>query len=409
MKIGILREEKIPTDNRVPLTPEQCTLAMKNFPVTIVAQPSRIRCFEDEAYTAAGIQLQEDIGDCDVLMGIKEVPVQHLVPGKTYFMFSHTIKKQAHNRNLLWAILDKNIRLIDYEVLKDAHGHRLIAFGYFAGMVGAHNGLWTYGERTQAFSLKRMKDFREYKEAKAFYKSIQLPAIKVVLTGTGRVGSGAAHVLKDMGITEVSPNDFLEKQFPYPVFTQLNAAGYVARKDGAAFDRQDFYRHPSFYKSTFFPYSCVADVMVHGVFWDNRAPAFFTLADMRRPDFNIKVIADITCDIAPEASIPSTLRPSTIADPVYGFDPITNSEIPPFSPDGTDVMAIDNLPSEMPRDASAAFGKKFLDHVLPELFKAKSDMLEKATIALDGHLTPHYRYLEDYVAAYSEETGTLVS
>ena len=254
-----------------------------------------------------------------------------------------------------------------------------------------------------------MKDYRDYKAAQAHYKTLHLPPIKIVLTGTGRVGSGAAHVLKDMGITEVAPKDFLEKQFPYPVFTHLGAAAYVARKDGGPFSRQDFYRHPDRYMSTFAPYSQVADVMVHGIFWDNRAPAFFSLDEMRQPDFHIRVIADITCDIAPEASLPSTLRPSTIADPVYGFDPSTNSELPAFSSNGTDIMAIDNLPSELPRDASESFGKKFIEHVLPELFLDHSEMLEKATIARDGLLTPHFRYLEDYVAAHSEATDPYVS
>jgi len=394
-------------DSRVPLTPEQCVLVMKNFPVKVVVQTSDVRCFNDEEYRRAGVELVEQVDDCDILMGIKEVPVNQLIPGKTYFMFSHTIKEQPYNRKLLWAILDKNIQLIDYEVLKDEHGHRLIAFGRFAGMVGAHNAIWTYGERTKKFSLPRMKDFKDYEAAKAFYKTLQLPAMKVVLTGSGRVGTGAAVVLKDMGIRQVSSSDFLEKQFPYPVFTHLESSHYVAKKDGRPFNKKEFYSQPTLFKSTFAPYARQADVMIHGIFWDNHAPAFFTLEEMGRPDFNIKTIADITCDIAPVSSVPSTLRASTIADPVFGFDPFTNQEIPPFQPDSVDVMAIDNLPSELPRDSSTAFGEQFIRYILPELLKPNSVMLEKATITKDGHLTRHFRYLEDYVAAFSENNSLM--
>lgn len=405
MKIGLIREGKIPPDARVPLSPDQCAAAMNDFPVEVVVQPSNIRCFADEEYRNAGIELTEDVSDCDILMGVKEVPVGQLLEGKTYFMFSHTIKKQAYNRQLLWSILDKKIRLIDYEVLKDSRGQRVIAFGRFAGMVGAHNALWTYGQRTGAFPLKRMNSFKDYAEAKAFYQSLRLPAIKVVLTGTGRVGSGAAEVLQDLGLKKVSAHDFLTMSFDHAVFTQIDCNHYAARKDGAQFHKQEFYQNPELFKSTFAPFCKTADILVHGIFWDNKAPVFFTVDEMREPDFNIRVIADITCDIAPVSSIPSTLRPSTIADPVYGFDPITGKEIEPFRPNGIDVMAIDNLPSELPRDASAAFGEQFLTYVLPEFFKEKSEMLEQATIADDGILTKHYRYLEDYVGEISIQNG----
>jgi saccharopine dehydrogenase (NAD+, L-lysine forming) len=408
MKIGLIREGKIPTDSRVPLPPSECVNAMKNFPVEIVVQSSGIRCFENEEYENKGIKIVSDVEDCDILMGVKEVPVNLLIPGKTYFIFSHTIKKQAYNRKLLSAILEKNIRLIDYEVLKNEYGIRLIAFGRFAGMVGVHNALWTYGKRTGSFSFKRMHEFREYAEAREFYRTIKLPAIKIVLTGSGRVSTGAVEVLHDMGITRVAPEDFISGTFPYPVFTQLDCNNYVARKDGRPFEKLEFYQQPELFENIFSPYCRVADVMIHGIYWDNHAPVFFTLNEMQQPDFKIKVIADITCDIAPVSSVPSTLRPSTIADPVYGFDPVTNREIQPFQSHGIDIMAIDNLPSELPRDASTAFGKQFVEHILPELFKEKSEMIEKATIAKDGQLTKHFQYLEDYVASYIEENSTII-
>jgi len=161
MKIGIIREEKNPPDSRVPLNPAQCRALMDQYPIEIVVAPSPTRCFKDEEYSAEGIKLQADLTDCQVLMGVKEVPPTSLVADKIYFFFSHTIKEQPYNRSLLQTILKKNIQLIDYEVLTNDKGQRLIAFGVFAGMVGAHNGVMTYGRRTGAFELPRMNSFFE--------------------------------------------------------------------------------------------------------------------------------------------------------------------------------------------------------------------------------------------------------
>ena len=397
MKIGILREGKVPPDSRVPIAPEQCKRIKDRAPIEIMVQPFAGRCFSDKEYLAAGVRLQEDLGECQILMGVKEVPVDLLMEGKTYLFFSHTIKMQSYNRKLLQTVLKKNIRLIDYEVLTDEEGNRLIAFGRFAGMVGAHNALFTYGRRSGAFHLRRMKDCRDYAEAKALYKNINWPPLKIVLTGTGRVGSGAAEVLRDMGIPEVSAEDFLERTYTSAVFTQLRAPQYVVHKSGFPFEARHYYAHPEEYRSAFGPFARTADIFINGIFWDNRAPAFFTLEEMQRPDFRIRVIADVTCDIAPVSSVPSTIRASTIAQPVYGFDPFTGLEVPPWQEGGIDVMAIDNLPNEMPRDASAAFGNMFLDSVLPEFFKSNSQVLERATIADRGVLCPRFAYLQGFV------------
>lgn len=395
----------MPPDSRVPMTPKQCAAAMRKFPVEIVVESSPLRCYTDGEYRQEGVEVAADISGCDVLLGVKEVPIGQLVPSKTYCFFSHTIKKQPYNRKLLWSVLQKNIRLIDYEVLKDEAGTRLIAFGRFAGMVGAHNALWTYAQRTGGFEFPRMKDFHDYAAAKDFYLTVNFPAIKIVLTGTGRVGSGAAEVLRDMGIREVKPSEFLAQHFPHAVFTQLECRHYVGRADGDHFEKRDFYRHPERYLSIFEPYWKVADVMVNGIFWDPRSPAFFSLEDMKRPDFNIAVLADVTCDIAPESSIPSTLRASSIADPVYGFDPVSGQETAPFQPHSVDVMAIDNLPNELPRDASESFGHQFFTHILPEFLLPKSHLLDRATIAEQGKLTRHFAYLQDYVDAFEYEVG----
>jgi saccharopine dehydrogenase (NAD+, L-lysine-forming) len=397
MKIGILREGKVPPDSRAPIAPIQCKAIKDRAPIEMIVQSFPGRCFSDKEYLAAGARLQEDLGDCQIIMGVKEVPVDLLIPDKTYLFFSHTIKMQSYNRKLLQAVLKKKVRLIDYEVLTDEAGNRLIAFGRFAGMVGAHNALYTYGRRSGAFHLRRMKDCRDYAEAKALYRKIQWPPVKIVLTGTGGGGAGAAEVLRDMGIREVSAGDFLEANCTDAIFTQLRAPQYVAHKSGAPFESRHYYAHPEAYRSAFAPFARTADIFINGIFWDNRAPAFFTLEEMCRADFRIRVIADVTCDIAPVSSVPSTIRASTIAQPIYGFDPFTGLEAPPHLERSIDVMAIDNLPNEMPRDASAAFGNMFVESVLPEFFKSQSSVLERATISEGGVLCPRFAYLQGFV------------
>ena len=400
IKIGVIREGKVPPDARTPLTPEQCAEAMVELPLRIVVQPSPVRCFKDEEYANHGVTLQEDMRDCDVLLGVKEVPVDQLIPGKTYLFFSHTMKEQPHNRRLLQAIVEKKIRLIDYEALVNEKGERLIAFGFYAGIVGAHNALWTWGRRTGQFSLPRLCESHDYAEVLETYEKLDMPPLRIVLTGGGRVASGAAKNLRDMGIRQVPPDEFLHRDFPEAVFTQILAENYVKRKDGQPFEKSHFYAHGDAYASVFAPYYRCADIFINGIFYDKKSPAFFDAEEMRSPDFRIRVIADITCDIVPDSSVPSTIRASKIADPVYGFDPKTGRETPPFQPFSIDVMAIDNLPSELPRDASAFFGRQLLERILPELLKrSDSAVVRRGMITEDGSLTQQFAYLADYLTA----------
>ena len=398
MKIGIIKEGKVPPDTRVALNPMQCKYAKDNYPIDIVIQSSPTRCFTDKEYLEEGIQIQENLHDCDLLLGVKEVPIPQLIDEKIYFFFSHTIKEQVYNKSLLQSILQKNIQLIDYEVLTNEKKQRLIAFGKFAGMVGAHNALYTYAQRTGQFSMQRMHQYYDYKAAKASYTTINWPPVKIVLTGMGRVAGGAAQVLKDMGIQQVSPKTFLTKNIHQASFCQLDCHDYAAHRKGKSFELAHFFKYPQDYNSIFKPYTQVADIMINGIYWDNQAPAFFTIKDMQSDDFNIQVIADVTCDIAPVSSIPSTLRASTIADPIFGFDPITGKETLPHQVDGIDMMTIDNLPNELPRDASTAFGIQFIKYILPELSNFKeSRIIERATVAVEGNLGKHFGYLKGFV------------
>jgi alanine dehydrogenase len=398
MKIGLIREGKIPRDSRVVLTPAQVKQVMEQYPkVSLVVQSSEHRCYDDAEYLAKQIQIVDDISDCDILVGVKEVPLEELLPEKTYFFFSHTIKAQIHNKKLLQTILAKKIRLIDYECLVDDAGFRVIAFGRWAGIVGAHNGLYTWGKRTSTFELKRAKECKDFEELKTLYSKISFPSIKIAISGNGRVANGAAELLIAAGIRQITSEELVNNHFEEAVFAQLSCEEMYARKSDGGYDNQEFYSHPELYRSTFGRYLSSIDLFINAIYWDPKAPQYFKTEEMTADFFNIKVIADITCDIAPESSIPSTIRSSTIADPVYGFDAHEKAETAPYQTHSIDIMAIDNLPNELPRDASYSFGEQFLEHVIPELLKSESAFLDRATIAKDGDLTTKFEYLRYYV------------
>ncbi|MGB1247603.1 MAG: NAD(P)-dependent oxidoreductase [Chitinophagales bacterium] len=397
MKIGIIRETKTPPDSRVPLTPLQCKNLLAEYNnLDIVIQSSTGRCYKDEEYKAQGIVFQEDMNDCDVLMGVKEVKKSTLIADKTYFFFSHTIKAQPYNRDLLQLVLEKNIQLIDYETICNEKGSRVIAFGRWAGIVGAHNGILTWGRRTGNFELKTMNQCHDFAEAKSLYNNLPLGNPKIVLTGTGRVSNGSAEVLDEMGIRKINAEDFLTKKYDEAVYCQLKTNQLFAKGENNDFD-SEFYNNPTDYHSIFAPYTQVADIMINGIYWDNKAPAFFSKEDMKKDDFTIKVIADITCDIAPEASIPATLKASTIPDPIFGYNVQEENECYPHKDGVVDMMTVDNLPNELPRDASEDFGRQFSTYVLPELIKENSEMIHKASITKNGKLNEPYLYLTDYV------------
>ncbi len=396
LSIGLIHEGKIPSDSRVALTPQQCRFLIDRLGLEILVQYSPTRCYSDQEYLDLGIAVVEDVSAADILIGIKEVPVVQLIANKTYLFFSHTIKKQAHNRKLLQTVLEKNIRLIDYEVVVDDKGERLIAFGYYAGLVGAHNGMFSYGQR-HGIEVKRMYEFPHYEDIKTYYPSLRWPALKVVVTGTGRVASGAVQVLLDMGLKQVSPQDYISQVFDHAVFTQLGCRDYVARISDGGYDKKEFYATPQLYQSTFRPFYEVSDIFINGIYWDPKSPAFFSIQEMQSAQFRIKTIADVTCDIAPASSIPATLFASKINNPVFGFNPATGQAEAPYQAHVIDMMTVDNLPNELPRDASEYFGTRFCEVLIPELIQPQSDIIDRATMTLDGKLTPNFSFLSDYV------------
>lgn len=398
MKIGILREGKLPRDKRVPFTPAQCVILQREFGVEVLVQPSDWRGFSDDEYRAAGVQLQEDLSTCDVLLGIKEVPIGSLIAGKKYFFFSHTIKKQPHNQKLMHALLEKNIQMIDYECLTDPDFNRIIGFGHFAGIVGAYNGLRGYGLRFGLFDLKPAYQCRDMVELKEELKKVKLPNMKMIVTGNGRVANGAIELLGLLHIRRITPYEFTHYSFREAVYTQLHSYDYNEAKDGAPWDRDRFYKHPEQFRSTFAKYTPHCDLLIHCSFWDPRAPKLFEKTDMKGPDFRVSVIADVTCDI--DGSIPSTTKSSSITEPFYGYNPQTETAVEkPFENYAITVMAVDNLPCELPRDASESFGKELLEKVIPALLGNDPDgLIERGSICKNGALLPRFNYLEEYAS-----------
>lgn len=395
-KIGVLREEKNPPDKRVPLTPLICSELIRKYPsVEIVVQPSKIRCYQDEEYTSFGITLQENLNDCDVLMGVKEVPPDLVIPNKKYFFFSHTIKKQPHNKKLMKALIEKKVQMIDYETLTDKNNNRIIGFGRYAGVVGAYNGILGYGLKYDLFRLKPASLCRDRAEMEDELKRVKLPNIKIALTGGGRVANGVIETLSALRIRKITPEEFLMASFREPVYCQLNPRDYVERPNDHNFDLNDFFKHPEHFVSKFAAFTKVTDLYLSAHYWDPNSPKMFTQEDMKANDFHISVIADITCDI--NGSVPTTIRASTIAQPFYGYHILNGVEDLPFTKDTVCIMAVDNLPCELPRDASDDFGKDLTERALPFLFGEDVDkVIDRASITKDGKLTANFEYLADY-------------
>lgn len=399
--IGIIREGKVPPDRRVPFTPDQCVQVLNQYPGTqITVQSSPVRCMADEAYKQAGITVADNLNNCDVVFGVKEIPINNLQEDKTYFIFSHTFKKQPYNRRLLQTVLARQIRLIDYELLTQRSGQRVIGFGRFAGIVGAYNTLMGYGLRNKLYELRRATDcgtvaemIKEFKE-----KATNLPHIKVVVTGTGRVGQGIAELLNGCGFGQVSEEDFLKKNdFDKPVYTVLEPHQYY-ELPGHDWDKEYFYAYPQEARSVFLPYAQAADVLITGAYWNPQAPRLFELTDTHNPNFRLQVIGDVSCDI--DGGVPCNRKASTITEPFYDYDPLTNSMQAAFSEKRhITMMTIDNLPCELPLEASESFGRQIIEQILPHLLGKDSErIIERGTIAQEGRLMPGFAYLSKYVA-----------
>lgn len=397
MKFGIIKERKNPPDRRVVFTPEELQRLKNEHPdAQIVVESSDIRVFSDSQYSDVGIEIVTDMTDCDVLFGVKEVPVDALIPNKKYFFFSHTIKKQPYNRKLLKAILDKNIDLYDHETIVDANNKRLIGFGRYAGIVGAYNGIRAFGVKFELFNLPKAETLSGKDALIEKLRRPVLPPIKIVLTGKGKVANGAAEILDGMKIKKVSVDNFLNKVYTEPVYAQIDILDYNKRIDGAPGEKHDFYANPQEYTSDFERFAKVSEIFMAGHFYGNGAPVILTREMLQSRDSKIKVVADISCDV--DGPIACTIKASTIAEPFFGYLPAEHKEVDMFHPAAIVVMSVDNLPCELPKDASEGFGEMFMEHVVPAFFNGDKDgILQRAQITHQGQLTERFKYLEEYV------------
>ena len=395
---AIIKERKNPPDRRVVFSPSKLKQAAAQYPnARFIVESSEVRIFPDTAYTDAGFEVLQDVSQADVMLGVKEVPIDALLPNKKYFYFSHTIKKQPYNRSLLQAMLAKNIEMYDHETITKPGGARLIGFGRYAGLVGAYNGFRALGLRDGLFDLPKVEHLPDLEGVKAALDKITLPNIKIALTGSGKVAHGAKEILDHLNIREVSDTDYLTKEYTYPVYTMLDVMHYNKRQDGVKGSIQEFFKDPSGYQSNFMPYAKKTHYFIAGHFYGNGAPYLFTREDAKNKDFTINLIADISCDI--DGPVAATIKASTIADPFYGYDPLQEKEVAYNAPSAITMMAVDNLPCELPKDASEGFGDMFLEHVIPAFFNSDADgLLSRAKMTSDdGKLTQNFSYLQEYV------------
>ena len=397
MKIGIIREYKNPPDKRVVFSPKKCAEIVKIFPrIKFKVERSDIRCFSDYEYEKYGIELSENLSDCDVLIGVKEVPIEKLIADKKYFFFSHTIKKQPYNKKLLQEILNKNIDLFDHETIVDKSNNRLIGFGYYAGVIGVYNGFRAYGLKKKLFEMPKAIELNDRKHFNDLLKKLEIPNIKILLSGKGRVGMGAKEVLDFLRIREVSVEDFMQINFHEPVYTNVDVLDYNY-SNSIENSISNFYSYPEKFESTFSKFFPVTDIYFAGHYHNPNAPKLITNNNLKKENFNIGVIADISCDI--NGPIACTIRPSTIENPIYGFHKTKLVECDFHDPNSIAVMAVDNLPCELPRDSSEMFGDMFLKYVIPSFFNDdKDNILKNSQITSNGQLTFRFKYLSDYIS-----------
>ena len=392
--IGLIKETKRPADNRVAFTPAQCKWINNNFPIKIGVEKSSLRCYKDNEYEKTGIEVLDDVSNCNILMGIKEVAISTLIPNKTYFFFSHTKKLQPSNKKLFQSLISNKITLIDYECLVHEDGQRMLGFGFFAGIVGAHNGLMCYGNRTNAFQLERVFKTRDFRQLINTYFGVKIPPIKIAVTGSGRVSHGIIEIMNLMDIQEVEPDEFIEQTFTYPVYVHLKGKDLYKHKESGTYKRLDFHLHPQNYNCIFKEFIPYTDVLLNGVYWDVNVPRLFEIEDLTKPNFKIKTIADITDDI--HGSVPCNLGDYTIENPVYGVDKKSFNQTEAYLNNSVDVMAVGNLPNELPRDASRFFGEQLIKFVLPDIVENKTTILSKATILDKGEITKPFEYMKGF-------------
>jgi len=405
--ISIIKEARV-DENRTPFVPNQIQTLISNFPdLKILVQPSKNRCFKDEDYFKAGAKIEEDISQSDIIFGIKEVEISKLIENKTYLFFSHTSKIRndisqsaqdaaiIYKKTLLREVLKKKVTLIDYENIRDEskNAYRYLGFGRFAGIVGCYNTLNLYLKLQKKKLLPRAFEINSYKKIQELLSKQNFNKLKILQTGKGNVAKGSMEILKYANVKQISLNDYLNKKYDEAVFCNISFREHVERNDGKDSSYQDFMLNPHEYKSKATNYLYNTDMLITGHYWDPKFPKLFSLNQINEFK-NLKIIGDITCDI--NGSIPTTIRSTSIAKPYYSFDINSMKEID-LCNKGIAVMAVDNLPSELPREASEEFGNSIISEVLPYLINKDDGRISRATTALQGKFCSQFSYLENFI------------
>ena len=398
--IGIVRESRN-DENRTPLVPEHIKKYKESNPnVNFIIQPSNSRCFSDEEYELCGAKINENLNECSIIFGVKEIDPNILINNRTYLFFSHTFKinKQQkniekHKKDLLLSILNKKITLIDYENIRGKNGTRCLGFGRFAGIVGCYNTLNLLLKVLGKQSLASAYKINDYERLVLNLKNLYFPKTKILVTGDGRVAKGVIELLNLTNIKAVSKKDFLEKKFDQPIFCNLETKDYVTNNSSTNFNLEHFINNPQDYSSSALQYLKETDILISAHYWDPSSPKIFENEDLKVLQ-NLKIVGDITCDI--NGSVPTTIRSTTIEEPNYWIERYTLKEIDENN-DGIAVMAVDNLPSELPRDSSTEFSEGIINEVLPFLLKEDDGRILNGTITTDGSFLEKYNYLNDYI------------
>lgn len=428
--IGIRRENKGRHERRAPLAPEHLNEAAATFPdLQFVVQPSSIRVYDEASYLAAGASASEDLSSADLIMGVKEIPIELLERGQSYIFFSHTIKGQSHNMPTLRRMMELGCTLLDYERIVDQEGRRLVFFGYHAGLAGMIDGLWIFGQRLAEdgypTALANIRQAFEYddlahacacvQEAGAQLASTGLPAglppVVFGFAGYGNVSRGAAFVFDHLPFVTVEPDDLeglfapgaevAKDKFYKVVFKEEHLARRIS--DGG-FDLQEYYDHPELYGANFHRWLPYLTGLVNCIYWSPSYPRLVTRTEVRKLHsqgaLRLRVIADITCDI--DGSIEMTTEATDQDNPILTYDPATDEVRRQFAGPGVSILAVDNLPCELPRDSTRHFGTSLgpylgglasLDHSLPFEGLAVPEEVRDAIILWNGELTPRYEYL----------------
>lgn len=399
MKIALIKETKVPEDNRVALVPKQVAELNRQFPQhQIMVQTSDVRAYSDDEYRAEGVEVVNDVSDADVLFGIKEAKIESLIPNKHYFFFGHIAKMQEYNRPLLQAFMNKSITFSDYEYLVDENNERVCAFGWWAGVVGVYYTLRGYFLREGKDILPKPTKSFTLSELRNILTVVKLPKVKILITGNGRVAQGATYVMRECcRAEELSMEEFLSNEpIDHISFHRASPEELVKHKDGKPYVRKHFREHPEEYVSDFIKFAKHADIYIPCHYWDPKAPVYLEQGDFTKYDLPIKMIGDITCDIC--GSVKSTVRPATHAEPYYDFNPVSKKEEPAFSsPDNITVMAVDTCPNALAIDTSAYFGEMLTKHVFEPMLKGEhSDVIDRSMILKEGHLTSRFAYLKDF-------------